>query len=48
VSGAYRLNDKTTIRAGAGRSFGRVTVIASSSHFAGFIGQYEFFNSTRA
>ena len=45
VSGAYSLNDKTTIRAGAGRSFGRVTVIASSSHFAGFIGQYEFLNS---
>ena len=45
LSGAYSLNDKTTIRAGAGRSFGRVTVIASSSHFAGFIGQYEFLNS---
>ena len=45
VSAAYSLNDKTTIRAGAGRSFGRVTVIASSSHFAGFIGQYQFLNS---
>ena len=45
LSGAYSLNDKTTIRAGAGRSFGRVTVIASSSHFAGFIGQYEFLNT---
>src|SRR5215203_5461413 len=45
LSAAYSLNDKTTIRAGAGRSFGRVTVIASSSHFAGFIGQYEFLNT---
>jgi hypothetical protein len=35
-------NDKTTIRAGGGRSFGRVTVTQSSSHFAGFIGQYVF------
>ena len=45
VSGAYSLNDKTTLRAGIGRSFGRVTVISGTSHFAGFIGQYEFFNS---
>ena len=39
---AYSPNPKTTIRAGAGRSFGRVTVLASSSHYAGFIGQYNF------
>ena len=39
---AYALNDKTTIRAGAARSFSRVTVVASSSHYAGFIGQYSF------
>ena len=26
----------------SGRSFGRVTVLASSSHYAGFIGQYAF------
>jgi hypothetical protein len=45
VSGAYSLNDKTILRAGVGRSFGRVTVIASSSHFAGYIGQYEFLNT---
>jgi Carboxypeptidase regulatory-like domain len=45
LSAAYSLNDKTTLRAGVGRSFGRVTVIASSSHFAGFIGQYEFLNT---
>ena len=32
---AYSPNHKTTIRAGAGRSFGRVTVLASSSHYAG-------------
>ena len=45
LSGAYSLDEKTTLRAGVGRSYGRVTVIASSSHFAGFIGQYEFLNS---
>jgi hypothetical protein len=44
LSGAYALNDKTTIRGGVGRSFGRVTVISGTSHFAGFIGQYEFTN----
>jgi hypothetical protein len=42
---AYALNSKTTIRAGAARSFSRVAVVASSSHYAGFIGQYAF-NST--
>jgi hypothetical protein len=45
LSGAYALNDKTTIRGGVGRSFGRVTVISGTSHFAGFIGQYEFTNA---
>jgi hypothetical protein len=39
---AYSPDSKTTIRAGIGRSFGRVTVLASSSHYAGFIGQYAF------
>jgi hypothetical protein len=39
---AYSPDAKTTIRAAAGRSFGRVTVLASSSHYAGFIGQYAF------
>jgi hypothetical protein len=39
---AYSLNDKTTIRVGAGRSFSRVAVVGSSGHFAGFIGQYSF------
>jgi carboxypeptidase family protein len=42
VSLAYSLNDKTTLRGGVGRSFGRVTVVQGSSHFAGFIGQYVF------
>ena len=42
VSAAYSLDEKTTVRAGVGRSFGRVTVTQSSSHFAGFIGQYVF------
>jgi len=44
VSAAYSLNPKTTFRGGAGRSFGRVTVISGTSHFAGFIGQYDFQN----
>jgi hypothetical protein len=42
VSVAYSVNDATVVRAGVGRSFGRVTVTQSSSHFAGFIGQYVF------
>jgi hypothetical protein len=42
ISAAYSVNSKTTVRAGIGRSFGRVTVTQSSSHFAGFIGQYVF------
>ena len=45
LSGAYALNAKTTIRGGVGRSFGRVTVISGTSHFAGFIGQYPFSNT---
>ncbi len=32
---AYALNSKTTIRAGGGLSYSRVTVVASSSHYAG-------------
>ena len=44
LSAAYSLNNKTTFRGGVGRSFGRVTVISGTSHFAGFIGQYEFLN----
>ena len=42
LSAAYSLNDKTIFRGGVGRSFGRVTVVQGSSHFAGFIGQYVF------
>lgn len=44
---AYALNSKTTIRAGAARSFSRVTVVASSGHYAGFIGQYAFSSSNQ-
>jgi hypothetical protein len=39
---AYAPNDKTTLRTAFGRSFSRVTVVSSSGHFAGFIGQYVF------
>jgi Carboxypeptidase regulatory-like domain/TonB dependent receptor len=42
LSAAYSLDSKTTLRAGFARSFSRVTVVASSSHYAGFIGQYSF------
>jgi len=44
LSASYSANEKTTFRGGIGRSFGRVTVISGTSHFAGFIGQYEFLN----
>jgi hypothetical protein len=39
---AWSADSKTTIRAGFARSFSRVTVVASSSHYSGFIGQYNF------
>ena len=42
LSAAFSINPRTTIRGGVGRSFGRVTVISGTSHFAGYIGQYEF------
>ncbi len=44
---AYSLDPKTTIRVGFARSFSRVTVVASSSHYAGFIGQYNFASSNQ-
>jgi hypothetical protein len=42
LSMAYSPNDKTTIRVGGGRSYGRVTALQGSSHYDGFIGQYTF------
>jgi hypothetical protein len=39
---AYAVNNKTTLRTAFGRSFSRVTVVAGSGHFAGFIGHYRF------
>lgn len=42
ASVAYSVDDRTTVRGGVGRSFGRVTVTQGSSHYAGFIGQYSF------
>jgi hypothetical protein len=42
---AYSPDDKTALRAAFGRSFSKVTVVNTSGHFAGFIGQYVF-NST--
>jgi hypothetical protein len=39
---AYAPDDKTAVRAAFGRSFSRVTVVNTSGHFAGFIGQYVF------
>lgn len=45
LSLAYAVDQKTTIRAGFGRSFARVTAVQGSGHFAGFIGQYVFNNT---
>jgi len=42
ASMAYNVDDRTVLRAAAGRSFGRVTVVQGSSHYSGFIGQYAF------
>jgi hypothetical protein len=42
ASFAYTASPKTIVRGGVGRSYGRVTVVQGSSHFAGFIGQYVF------
>ncbi|MGH9674876.1 MAG: TonB-dependent receptor, partial [Bryobacteraceae bacterium] len=39
---AYSIDQKTVIRTAFGRSFSKVTVVAGSGHFAGFIGQYVF------
>jgi len=44
---AYSPNDKTTLRAGFGRSFSRVTAVQGSGHFSGFIGQYQFQNTSQ-
>src|SRR5262249_19929685 len=44
---AYSLDDKTTFRAGLGRSFSRITAVQGSGHFAGFIGQYQFDNTSQ-
>ena len=45
LSGAYSIPEQTTLRGGIGRSYGRVTVISGTSHFAGFIGRSEFTNT---
>jgi hypothetical protein len=37
ASFAYSFNDKTILRGGVGRSFGRATVIGSSNHLDGFV-----------
>lgn len=39
---AYTPDNKTTFRAGFGRSFSKVTVVSGSGHFAGFVGEYVF------
>jgi hypothetical protein len=44
---AYTPDNKTTFRTAFGRSFARVTAVQGSGHFAGFIGQYVFDNSTQ-
>ncbi len=47
LSLAYAPDNKTTIRTGFGRSFARVTAVQGSGHFAGFIGQYQFDNTSQ-
>jgi hypothetical protein len=42
LSMSFSLNQRTILRAGVGRSFGRVTVPAGSSHFAGHIGNWRW------
>lgn len=44
---AYSPDSKTTLRAAFGRSFSRVTAVQGSGHFAGFIGQWAFQNTTQ-
>jgi hypothetical protein len=39
---AYAVNSKTTIRAGAARTFSRATVVSGTTHYDGYIGQYAF------
>ncbi|MEO7650249.1 MAG: TonB-dependent receptor, partial [Bryobacteraceae bacterium] len=39
---AYTLNPKTVLRSAFGRSFSKVTVVGSSGHYSGFVGQYAF------
>ncbi len=39
---AYALDSKTTIRAGAARTFARSTVVSGTTHYDGYIGQYAF------
>jgi hypothetical protein len=44
---AYSPDQKTTIRTAFGRSFSRVTAVQGSGHFAGFIGQWAFQNTSQ-
>lgn len=44
---AYTPDQKTTFRVAFGRSFSRVTAVQGSGHFAGFIGQYVFNNTSQ-
>ena len=44
---AYTPDNKTTFRTAFGRSFSRVTAVQGSGHFAGFIGQYQFNNTSQ-
>ncbi len=44
---AYSPDGKTVIRTGFGVSYSRVTAVQGSGHFAGFIGQYQFDNTSQ-
>jgi hypothetical protein len=43
---AYTPDNKTTFRAAVARSFSRVTAVQGSGHYAGFIGNYSFSNTS--
>ncbi len=44
---AYSADSKTTFRAAFSRSFSRITAVQGSGHYAGFIGQYSWSNTSQ-
>ncbi len=44
---AWSPDGKTVVRSGFGLSYSRITAVQGSGHFAGFIGQYQFDNTSQ-